>query len=98
MTSPLKSSDFNPPSPLVEICLKCESTLQKDVTNSHYPLPLTKRISCYLRHSLQENILSASSHNIIFKKTVLATKSSHIKVPSEVSLIDCLVFKQQKII
>ena len=29
---------------------------------------------------------------------VLATKSSHIKVPSQVSLIDCLVFKQQKTI
>ena len=30
------------------------------------------------------------------QQTVLATKSSHIKVPSQVSLIDCLVFKQQK--
>ena len=29
---------------------------------------------------------------------VLATKSSHMKVPSQVSLTDCLVFKQQKTI
>ena len=30
------------------------------------------------------------------QQTVLATKSSHIKVLSLMSLIDCLVFKQQK--
>ena len=32
------------------------------------------------------------------QQTVLATKSSHIKVSSQVSLIDYLVFKQQKTI
>ena len=30
------------------------------------------------------------------QQTVLAIISSHIKVPSQVCLIDCLVFKQQK--
>ena len=34
--------------------------------------------------------------NKYIQQTVLATKSSHIKVPSQVSLIDCLIFKQQK--
>ena len=32
------------------------------------------------------------------QQRVLATKSSYIKVPSQVSLIDYLVFKQQKTI
>ena len=36
--------------------------------------------------------------NKYIQQTVLATKSSHIKVPSQVSLIDCLIFKQQKIL
>ena len=63
--------------------------------------PLMERISCYLSYSLQGNILSASSHEIYstyIQQTVLATKSSHIKVRSQVSSIDCLVFKQQKTI
>ena len=57
MTSP------SPLSPLVEICLKCESHLQYEVTNNHYSLLLllTEKISSHLRHSLQGNILSASS-------------------------------------
>ena len=35
---------------------------------------------------------------IYFPQTVLPTNSSHIKTPSQVSLIDFLVFKQQKTI
>ena len=35
---------------------------------------------------------------IYFPQTVLATNSSHIKTSSQVSLIDILVFKQQKTI
>ena len=34
--------------------------------------------------------------NMYIQQTVLAAKPSHIKVPCQVSLIDCLVFKQQK--
>ena len=38
MTSP-QNINFLTPLPLVEICPKCESSVQLDVTNSHYPLP-----------------------------------------------------------
>ena len=53
-------------------------------------------------HSLQGNIPSVLVHMIYtyIQQIVLATKSSHIKVPSSsisyLSLIDGLVFKQQK--
>ena len=44
---------FTPPPPLlsflVEICLKCESPLKQNVTNSHQLLPLTEGISCLLQ-------------------------------------------------
>ena len=101
MMSPLKSSDFSSP-PCLKIYLKCESPLQRDVTNSNNLLPpLMERISCYLRHSLQGNIVSHMIYTYI-QQTVLATKSSNMKVPSQVSLIialiDCLIFKQQKTI
>ena len=54
-----------------------------------------ERIFSYLRYSMQGNILSASSHDIhLYSTNSSRTKSSHIKVYSQVSLIDCLVFKQ----
>ena len=49
-----------------------------------------ERISCYLRHSLQGNVLIASSHNI----HLYSASSSGNKM----SLIDCPVFKQQNTI
>ena len=48
---------------------------------------------------MQGNILSASSHIYTYiQQGVLATKSSHIKVPSQVSVIDFLVLRQRKTI
>ena len=55
---------FYPPSHHVDICLKCESPFQYDITNSHYPSTLTEGISCFFSHSLQGNILRASSQDI----------------------------------
>ena len=68
------------------------------------PSPLMEKISCYLRPSLGGNILSAIHMiymymiYIYIQQRVLGTKSSHIKIPTQVSLIDRLVFKQQKTI
>ena len=59
----------------LQILLPCPPTpLSRFVLNASFPLnrtsmititpPLMERISCYLRHSLQGNILSASSEDI----------------------------------
>ena len=82
MTSPLKSSDSNPPlspSPLVEICLKCEPPSNRRsliATTTQLPSPLMERNSCYIRKSLQGNIPSASSNDI----NVYSTNSSDDKI------------------
>ena len=56
-----------------------------------------ERFFRYLMNSLQGNIPSAAHMLYTYvQQTVLATKSSHIKIPGQVSLNDCLVFKQQK--
>ena len=91
MTSPLKFSDFNPTTPLV-LHLSHPSNRTSLITTT--PYPVTERISCYLRHSLRGNIpVLVLMIDTYIQQTVLATKSSHIKVPSQVPLTDCLVFK-----
>ena len=84
------------PSPPVEICLKCESPSNRTSLIAFTPAPNGKDF--LLRHSLKGNILSASYDYKYIQQGVRVTKSSHIKVPSQVSFIDCLVFKQQKTI
>ena len=59
MTYPLKPSYFKPPPPPLSRCVLNRTSL---IATTLYPL--MEGISCYLRHSLQGNIVSASSQDI----------------------------------
>ena len=96
MTSLLKSSDLNPDSPpLSWYALNAGPPSDSTSLIATTPSPLIERISYYLRYSLERNRFNASSHDIHLDST---NNSGHIKVPSQVSLIDKLIFKQQKTI
>ena len=66
MTSPLKSSDFNPPHPfpLLKYVLNASPLSNRTSRIATTPCPLMESISCHLSYSLQGNILSTSSHDI----------------------------------
>ena len=65
MALPLKSLDFKPPSPPVEICLKCESPLQEDITNSHYtPHPLKFKKVLHLQTNQDVYLIAHNIYNI----------------------------------
>ena len=63
----------------------------------HYPLP-SHNGKDFLLLQAQLAKYSVLVHMIYtyIQQRILVTKSTHIKIPSQVSLIDCLVFKQQK--
>ena len=89
---PLKYSDFNlPPLPLSRYVLNVSPP-----SNRTSLIAITLP-SCYLRHNLQGNILSAISHDIhVYQQGVLASQSSHIKVSSQVSLIAASFLSSRK--
>ena len=53
-----------PPTPLSRFVLNASPRLNRTSIIATTPPPLMERISCYLRHSLQGNIISASSEDI----------------------------------
>ena len=98
MIFPQKSSDFNPPPPCQDV-LNVSLPSNRTSLIATIPSSLKERISFYLRHNLHGNILSVIRMIYLYiQQRVLVAKSSHIKVSGQMSLIDSLIFKQQKTI
>ena len=76
------------PPPLSRYVLNVSLPSNRTILTATTPYPLTERISCYLRYSLQGNILIASSHDIhVYSTKSSGNKISHIIVPSQCLLL-----------
>ena len=100
MTSPLKSSYFYSPSPLSRYVLNVSPSSNRTSLIATTPPHTDGKDFLLLKAQFSRKYTQCKLtwYTPIIQQTVLATKSSHIKVPSQVSLIDCLVFNQQETI
>ena len=100
MTSPLKSSYFYSLSPLSRYVLNVSPSSNRTSLIATTPPHTNGKDFLLLKAQFSRKYTQCKLtwYTPIIQQTVLSTKSSHIKVSSQVSLIDCLVFNQQETI